>query len=120
MDLYNAKDKFVACSSTVDDFKTIENNSSLMVPLSSSLYVPGKVVDNDSFLLDIGTKYYVEKNREKTVDYFNRKSKFLMEQIENIVAIVREKAMIRQSVIEIIQQKEMQAIAAQSKGQQKV
>lgn len=76
-----------------------------MVPLTSSLYVPGKVVNNNAFLVDIGTGYFVEKDRKSTVDYFNRKVKFLNEQIEKFAKILQEKSAIRQNIIEIFQQK---------------
>lgn len=35
----------------------------MLVPLTSSLYVPGKIVDCDKVMVDVGTGYYVEKVR---------------------------------------------------------
>ena len=32
-----------------------------MLPLTNSLYVPGKLTDLDSVIVDIGTGYYVKK-----------------------------------------------------------
>ena len=35
----------------------------ILVPLSSSLYVPGKLSDPENVIVDIGTGYYVKKVR---------------------------------------------------------
>lgn len=50
---------------------------------------PGKVV------VDIGTGYYVEKDSKAAQDYFNRKVKFVTENMERVQAIGNEKAKIR-------------------------
>ena len=83
-----------------------------MVPLTSSLYVPAKSVNNNAFLVDVGTGYYVEKDLKSTVDYFNRKAKFLNEQIEKFAKMIQEKASIRQSLMEMLQHKQ-QALSQQ-------
>lgn len=33
----------------------------MLVPLTSSLYVPGKITDPEHVVVDIGTGYYVKK-----------------------------------------------------------
>jgi prefoldin alpha subunit len=33
------------------------------VPLTSSLYVPGRLLDLENVLIDVGTGYYVQKVR---------------------------------------------------------
>lgn len=45
----------------------------LQVPLTQSLYVPGKIIEADKMLVDVGTGYYVEKNQEKTKEFLGRK-----------------------------------------------
>eukprot|EP00953_Heterococcus_sp_UTEX-ZZ885_P013148 7515-Heterococcus_DN1.PRE.2 len=46
----------------------------ILVPLTQSLYVPGKVIDGDTLLVDIGTGYYAEKNQKDTEEFLNRKA----------------------------------------------
>lgn len=36
----------------------------LLIPLTSSLYVPGKLADAENVLVDVGARYYVEKVRD--------------------------------------------------------
>lgn len=45
----------------------------MLVPLNQSLYVPGKIVDADKLLVDIGTGYFVEKGLTQTKEYLDRK-----------------------------------------------
>ncbi len=33
----------------------------ILVPLTSSLYVPGKLADTNNVIVDVGTGFYVEK-----------------------------------------------------------
>jgi prefoldin alpha subunit len=46
----------------------------ILVPLTQSLYVPGKVIDGDTLLVDIGTGYYAEKNQKDTEEFLTRKA----------------------------------------------
>jgi prefoldin alpha subunit len=43
--LYGAKNRFVSSKSTLSDMGTAEKGRQILVPLNSSLYVPGKVSD---------------------------------------------------------------------------
>lgn len=38
-----------------------ESRDDLLVPLTSSLYVKGKLADREKVLVDVGTGFYVEK-----------------------------------------------------------
>ena len=42
-------------------FLTLDKVS--LLPLTASLYVPGRIVDTDKVIVDVGTGYYVEKVR---------------------------------------------------------
>ena len=43
--LHNAKGRFMNARNTLDDISTSAVNDVILVPLNSSLYVPGKIVD---------------------------------------------------------------------------
>jgi hypothetical protein len=45
--LHNAKGRFLNARNTLDDISTSASNDVLLVPLNSSLYVPGKIVDHE-------------------------------------------------------------------------
>jgi len=68
----------------------------VLVPLSASMYVNGSLADNDKFLIDIGTGYYVERNRQDAIDYFKRKVAFVTRELERYAKIAQEKVNIRE------------------------
>lgn len=39
----------------------VEIEKPILVPLTSSLYVPGTLADMDNVIVDVGTGFYVEK-----------------------------------------------------------
>jgi prefoldin alpha subunit len=51
----------MSATASVNEFKTFPADNKLMVPLNTSLYVPGNVVTTDKLLVELGTGYYCEK-----------------------------------------------------------
>ena len=54
-------------------------DNEMMIPLTTSLFVPGKLTTNDQFLMELGTGYYAEFNAEGAMSYCDRKAKFTQE-----------------------------------------
>ncbi len=46
-----------------------------MLPLTQSLYVPGRVAGGGAVLVDIGTGYYAEKSVPSAQDMIERKAR---------------------------------------------
>jgi prefoldin alpha subunit len=113
-----AKGKFSASKDALDQFKENWSDKTSLIPLTSSMYVPGKVKDTENVIVDIGTGYYVEKDLESAKDYFKRKVEFVSEQIEKIDILGYEKSQIRDAICEVmtikIQQERSAVTAAQS------
>lgn len=40
-----------------------ETDKKILIPLTSSLYIPGRIKDTENVLVDVGTGYFVEKVR---------------------------------------------------------
>ena len=78
----------------------VAEDSTILVPLTGSMYVPGKISNKDKFLVEIGTGYYVEMDTKKAADFFERKVKFLDSQIVKYIQIVQERAIIREGIIQ--------------------
>lgn len=45
----------------VADLGNWDTEAEILIPLTSSLYVPGKLADRQKVIVDIGTGFYVEK-----------------------------------------------------------
>ena len=46
---------FLSSESALEQMKPIEKNKEILVPLTGSLYVPGRLISSDRVLVDIGT-----------------------------------------------------------------
>lgn len=103
-----AKTKFAASKEALEQFKDGWENKTTLIPLTSSMYVPGRVKDINSFIIDIGTGYYVEKDRESAKEYFKGRVDFVGEQLDKIEYIGYEKSQIRDAIMEVMQIKVQQ------------
>ncbi|XP_026569539.1 prefoldin subunit 5 [Pseudonaja textilis] len=104
--------KYVEAKDCLNVLNKSNEGKELLVPLSSSMYVPGKLSDVSHVLLDVGTGYYVEKTVDEAKDFFKRKIDFLTKQIEKIQPALQEKHAMKQAVIETMNQKIQQLTAA--------
>jgi len=98
-----AQQKFQTSNETLQNFDSDAEGTDMLVPLTGSMYVPGKLVDTGNVIIDIGTRYYVEKDIPTAKDYFQRKIKFVTEQMEKVQFLGLEKSKIRDAIMEIIQ-----------------
>lgn len=87
-----AKSKFKECIEDTKSVSRSEEGGNILVPLSSSLYVSGKIKDNQSFMVDVGTGYYVEKTKEETVEFYQKKIDKLNKESVQIQDIIKEKS----------------------------
>lgn len=86
----------------------------LLVPLTSSLYAPGKLADTKHVLVDVGTGFYVEKSTADAEKFYKAKIEELGKNIKDLESIVNGKTNNLRVVEEVLRQK----MLAGSKGQQ--
>ncbi|XP_037949970.1 probable prefoldin subunit 5 [Teleopsis dalmanni] len=115
--LYNCKAKYASSKEALEAFQPEWENRQILVPLTSSMYVPGRIKDLDNFVLDIGTGYYVEKNLNDSKDYFKRRVDYVQEQIEKIEKIQVQKNRFLNAIVGVIEMKQL-AVAKQLQQQQ--
>jgi prefoldin alpha subunit len=64
----------------------------MLIPMTSSLYVPGKIKNVNKVLVDVGTGYFVEKEKEEAIKYVQRKLEMMYEkENEAAVGLMRKK-----------------------------
>jgi prefoldin alpha subunit len=56
----------------------------MLVPLTKSLYAPGKLGATDRVLVDVGTGYFIEYSPSGGVDYCKRKLLMLRENLDKL------------------------------------
>lgn len=116
--LSTAQSKLKECITSINNLEKSKEDS-LLVPLTSSLYIPGQVVSKNDYLVDIGTGYYVEKNADNAKVVYDNKIKKLDEDAKKLKSILVQKnellntvnLILRKKVIEMEKQ---QATAAKA------
>uniref|UniRef100_A0A669PUS2 Prefoldin subunit 5 n=3 Tax=Phasianidae TaxID=9005 RepID=A0A669PUS2_PHACC len=103
--------KYVEAKDCLNVLNKSNEGKDLLVPLTSSMYVPGKLSDVERVLIDVGTGYYVEKTADDAREFFKRKIDFLTKQMEKIQPALQEKHAMKQAVVEMMSQKIQQLTA---------
>jgi len=89
-----------------------------LVPLTSSVYVPGIqnlnceklnflgiIENNTNVLVDFGTGYYVERNIEQAMEYCARKAQLIKDNMENITNTINQKGRFVDNITITLQRK---------------
>ncbi|CAH1407673.1 unnamed protein product [Nezara viridula] len=108
-----AQSKYSDSRESLEKIKSDTCGSSIMVPLTGSMFVPGTIADSEKVLVDVGTGYYLNMNIESARDYFKRKVTFVTEQMEKIQNIGLEKSKIREAIMDVMEMKIQAQLATQ-------
>ncbi|KAJ8099261.1 Prefoldin [Lipomyces tetrasporus] len=103
-----AQAKFKECIGTVEKtFKGENKGKSILVPLTTSLYVPGVVEDVETVMVDVGTGYYIEKKPTDAIAFYENKVATLQKNLVDLEDIVNGKMGNLRMVEEVLRQKVM-------------
>ena len=92
MALNAARDRFAMSHEAVTQLQEgSEEGHEILVPLTSSLFVPGRISDPDKLLIDIGTNYFAEKTVQGTKDYLQTRVDAVGENIDSIQNVMEQK-----------------------------
>jgi len=87
-----AQQKFKDCiASIVAGVANSVADKPLLVPLTSSLYVPGTLASTETVLVDVGTGFYVEKTTEQAKKFYETKAEELGKNVKDLETIVQGK-----------------------------
>lgn len=110
--LRGARNRFQESKGCLEQFKTLPVNSSILVPLTASLYVAGTISDASHVLVDVGTGYYVKQSVPRAQEFFAKRAGQMKDSMDNIAEHITQKQRNQNSVIDVMQQKS-QVIAQQ-------
>ncbi|KAF2189740.1 Prefoldin alpha subunit [Zopfia rhizophila CBS 207.26] len=112
--LRTAQSKFRDCLKSISQgVNTVTAEKPLLVPLTSSLYVPGRLSSSTNVLVDVGTGFFVEKSTSDASDFYNRKVKDLGDSLKDLEQVINGKANNVRVVEEVIRVK---VLSAQEQG----
>ncbi|KAL1955789.1 hypothetical protein VTO42DRAFT_8109 [Malbranchea cinnamomea] len=108
--LRTAQSKFRDCIRSINDGvanKTTgdEKKDEILVPLTSSLYVKGKLADREKVLVDVGTGFFVEKTTSKATEFYKNKVEELNANLRDLEKVVQAKSGHLRVVEEVLRQK---------------
>lgn len=104
--LRSAQNKFKDCANTICNGITAPAKP-LLVPLTTSLYVPGRLADTEHVLVDVGTGFYVEKSLDEAIKFYEGKTEEIGKNVKDLETIVNQKAQSLRVVEEVLRQKMM-------------
>lgn len=96
--LVSAVNKFHDSKLVLNYVKERSQGKEIMVPLTSSLYVPGVMEDSGKVMLEVGAGYFLEENIDKAREYCERKSKTLQDNATKVGEIIQVKKVQHQKI----------------------
>ncbi|GJE95273.1 Prefoldin alpha subunit [Phanerochaete sordida] len=114
--LKQAQAKFKSCIDNVAEVKPENKNKTILVPLTNSLYVPGKLADLENVIVDVGTGYYVKKSRAQATKHYSAKVDYIRTNLETLQDTIQKKQENLNYLVQIMQAKlQAQATTKESK-----
>ncbi|KAK0552856.1 subunit of tubulin prefoldin [Tilletia horrida] len=108
--LRTAQAKFKSCLEALESLSAPgAQDKDTLVPLTASLYVPGKLADVEHVLVDIGTGYYVEKETPAAKQLYQERAEFVGKKIEELQNMLTQKNANLSSVVDIQRMKVAEA-----------
>ncbi|TDH70152.1 hypothetical protein CCR75_001634 [Bremia lactucae] len=103
--LREAQSRFTESKEALKSMAGSDLSKEVLVPLTASMFVQGKLVSKDEVLVDIGTGYFVEQTVDKAEQFMDRKVAFLQSNTEQLKTIIDGKRTMFEAVLMIMQQK---------------
>jgi prefoldin alpha subunit len=80
--------KLASARESLDELTPGTEGKDIMIPLTESLYVPGKIRDRNVVMVELGTGYYAEKQVKEAQAFLERKQKLVDLNSENIMEVI--------------------------------
>ena len=77
----------------------------MLVPITSSLYVPGETTPVETVLIDVGTGYFIEKSVPQAQGFLDRKIDLIRNQAVTVQQAMAIKNQNLEGVLQIMNQK---------------
>jgi len=89
----------------VKEVKPENKGKTILVPLTNSLYVPGKLSDPEHVIVDVGTGYYVQKSRTQALKHYSTKVDYIRTNLETLEDTIQKKRENMNYLVNILQNK---------------
>ncbi|KAG8788879.1 subunit of tubulin prefoldin [Serendipita sp. 401] len=103
--LKQAQGKFNTCAENVKQLATSSGDTPILVPLTNSLYVPGRITDKNNVIVDVGTGYFVKKSTAEATTHYKGKVDFVTKNLESLQQVIQKKQENLNYLVTILQAK---------------
>jgi prefoldin alpha subunit len=97
--------RFQESGDSLKQLSADSRDKDILVPLTGSMYVPGKLSDPGRVMVDVGTGYFVEKDLAAAKEYFSKKVNYVTQQMEKVQGVGNEKNRVREAVMDVMEAK---------------
>lgn len=108
-----AQKRYISSQDALESAKGRPSGTSMMIPLTKSMYVAGTLAEPEHVTVCIGAGYFLKLEIDDGIQYFKRRVNFLVEQMESIQQIGLEKQKLQNIITEVLEMK----LQAQPKNQ---
>ena len=106
--LQTSRNKLTASKEALGRLQKTPEGTPMLVPITSSLYVPGETTNLDNVLVDVGTGYFIEKSVEQALAFLERKMALIENQAQNVQAAAQYKRQNLQGTVDVMNRKIME------------
>ena len=87
----------------------------MLIPLTQSVYIPGKCSDIKHLLIELGANYLVETDVKKAEEFCERKVQLLNENMDKVDKLIQDKSKIMNEINHCIIEKNKEVLEQQNK-----
>jgi len=103
-----SRNKLTTSKASLERLHSTEEGTPMLVPMTSSLYVPGETTTLETVLVDVGTGYFIEKSVDEARAFLDRKMALIESQAQNVQSAAQYKRNNLQQTVEVMNRKVME------------
>lgn len=100
-----AQKRYISSQEALESINGRPSGTSMMIPLTKSMYAAGTLAEPEHVTVCIGAGYYLKLEVDDGIQYFKRRVAFLVEQMESIQQIGIEKQKLQNIINEVLEMK---------------
>ncbi|KAH3743845.1 prefoldin, alpha subunit [Pelomyxa schiedti] len=100
-----AVEKFLDSKEALAAFVPQNKNKQVLIPLTTSLYVPAIMSDVDTVTVNVGANYFIRQSPRAAEKYFDRRVTTINGQRDQLKKVLQNKYMLYNAVLETLKSK---------------
>ncbi|KAL3321021.1 Prefoldin subunit 5 [Cichlidogyrus casuarinus] len=105
MQFRDIRSKFGMSLNALNNLESKMDQNISLIPLTTNLYVPGKLKDPSRVIVSIGTGYYAEMSVEQAKKFVNKRISFLTKQLDELAEANFQALMVAKAAQQTIESK---------------